>query len=82
MLGPELGRVGREVARVKVVRVHVQPDSGFRHDEAGFMPFSVGPMNCMGKTLAMQEMQMVLCVVLSLQQFAGTARTDLRPTYS
>ena len=36
----------------------------FRHDEAGFIPFSVGPMNCVGKTLAMQEMRMVLCAVL------------------
>ncbi|KAM5537036.1 hypothetical protein V8D89_009365 [Ganoderma adspersum] len=37
---------------------------GFRHDEAGFMPFSVGPMNCVGKTLAMQEMRTVLCAFL------------------
>ena len=36
----------------------------FRHDEAGFMPFSVGPMNCVGKTLAMQEMRTVLCAFL------------------
>ena len=36
----------------------------FRHDEAGFIPFLIGPMNCVGKTLAMQEMRMVLCAVL------------------
>ncbi|PIL26706.1 cytochrome P450 [Ganoderma sinense ZZ0214-1] len=43
----------------------VSPSSPeFRHDEAGFIPFSVGPMNCVGKTLAMQEMRMVLCSVL------------------
>ena len=36
----------------------------FRHDEAGFMPFSSGPMNCVGKSLAMQEMKTVLCAFL------------------
>ena len=36
----------------------------FRHDEAGFIPFSIGPMNCVGKSLAMQEMKTVLCAVL------------------
>ena len=43
----------------------VSPTSpGFKHDEAGFIPFLIGPMNCVGKTLAMQEMRMVLCAVL------------------
>ena len=37
---------------------------GFKHDEAGFIPFSIGPMNCVGKTLAMQEMRTVLCAFL------------------
>ncbi len=34
------------------------------HNEAGFLPFSHGPMNCVGKTLAMQEMRMVVCELL------------------
>ncbi|KAI0687966.1 high nitrogen upregulated cytochrome P450 monooxygenase 2 [Cerioporus squamosus] len=38
------------------------------HNEAGFLPFSHGPMNCVGKTLAMQEMRMVVCALL--QRFA------------
>ena len=43
----------------------VSPSSTeFRHDDAGFMPFSVGPMNCVGKTLAMLEMRTVLCAFL------------------
>ena len=36
-------------------------DPAFRHDEAGFLPFSLGPMNCVGKALALQEMRMVVC---------------------
>ena len=34
------------------------------HDDAGFLPFSAGPMNCVGKTLAMQEIRMVACALL------------------
>ncbi|RPD52781.1 cytochrome P450 [Lentinus tigrinus ALCF2SS1-7] len=34
------------------------------HNETGFLPFSTGPMNCVGKTLAMQEMRMVVCALL------------------
>ena len=32
----------------------------FVHNEAAFTPFSVGPMNCPGKGLAMLEMHMVI----------------------
>ncbi|KAM5536745.1 hypothetical protein V8D89_009584 [Ganoderma adspersum] len=49
----------------------------FRHDEAGFIPFSIGPMNCVGKTLAMQEMRMVLCAVL--QKFRVRAEEGWDP---
>ncbi|KAH9937927.1 high nitrogen upregulated cytochrome P450 monooxygenase 2 [Epithele typhae] len=37
------------------------------HNESGFLPFSAGPMNCVGKALAMQEMRTV--VVALLQRF-------------
>ncbi|KAI1791471.1 high nitrogen upregulated cytochrome P450 monooxygenase 2 [Ganoderma leucocontextum] len=51
----------------------VSPSSPeFRHDEAGFIPFSSGPMNCVGKSLAMQEMRMVLCAFL--QKFRMRAK--------
>ena len=45
---------------------------GFRHDEAGFIPFSIGPMNCVGKTLAMQEMRTVVCALV--QRFTFSLR--------
>lgn len=31
------------------------------HNLNSFMPFSFGPSNCVGKTLAMKELRMVLC---------------------
>ena len=56
----------------------VSPSSPrFRHDESGFIPFSIGPMNCVGKTLAMQEMRMVLCAVL--QKFQVRAKEGWDP---
>ncbi|KAM5536735.1 hypothetical protein V8D89_009574 [Ganoderma adspersum] len=57
----------------------VSPSSPeFRHDEAGFIPFSSGPMNCVGKTLAMQEMRMVLCAVLQKFRIKAEEGWDLR----
>ena len=37
---------------------------GYAHNEAAFMPFSIGPMNCVGKALAMQEMRTVMCAIV------------------
>ncbi|KAK7690454.1 hypothetical protein QCA50_005552 [Cerrena zonata] len=36
-----------------------RPD-GFIHNTSAFIPFSIGPYNCVGKNLAMHEMRMVL----------------------
>ena len=44
-------------------------DPAFRHDEAGFLPFSLGPMNCVGKNLALQEIRMVACAVMQRLKF-------------
>ena len=36
----------------------------FVHNSDAFIPFSFGPANCVGKTLAMQEMRMVVCGIM------------------
>ncbi|KAI0641322.1 high nitrogen upregulated cytochrome P450 monooxygenase 2 [Trametes meyenii] len=36
----------------------------FIHNEAAFLPFSYGPMNCVGKNLAMLEMRVIVCAVM------------------
>ncbi|KAI0687969.1 high nitrogen upregulated cytochrome P450 monooxygenase 2 [Cerioporus squamosus] len=46
------------------------------HNEAGFLPFSHGPMNCVGKTLAMQEMRMVVCALLQRFRIRAGERFD------
>ncbi|KAJ7760753.1 cytochrome P450 [Mycena maculata] len=35
------------------------------HNTAAFIPFSVGPSNCVGRNLAYQEMRMVICTLVS-----------------
>ena len=35
--------------------------SEFRHNEAGLLSFSAGPLNCIGKALALLELRMVVC---------------------
>ena len=34
------------------------------HTPAAFLPFSVGPANCVGKGLALLEMRVVVCAVM------------------
>ena len=46
--------------------------AGYVHNEAAFIPFSYGPMNCVGKGLAMQEMRTAICAIL--QRFEVRAR--------
>ncbi|KAJ6468383.1 cytochrome P450 [Mycena sanguinolenta] len=40
-------------------------DHEFIHNTAAFIPFSVGPSNCVGRNLAYQEMRMVICTLIS-----------------
>ena len=37
---------------------------GFRHNLDAFVPFSHGPMNCVGKRLAHAEIRSVVCAIL------------------
>ena len=39
-------------------------DQPFVHNLQAFIPFSVGPANCVGKNLAMAEMRMVICLIM------------------
>ena len=36
----------------------------FKHDEGAFIPFSHGPMNCVGRALALQEIRTVVCALV------------------
>lgn len=53
-------------------------DAPFAHNDAAFTPFSHGPMNCVGKNLAMQEMRVVLCAVLQKYELRPRAGWDPR----
>ena len=48
------------------------------HNEAAFIPFSIGPMNCPGKGLAMQQMRTVVCALLQRFRFRLEEGWDLR----
>ena len=47
------------------------------HNEDAFIPFSVGPMNCVGKNLALVEMRVLVCVLL--QRFKFRLRQGWKP---
>jgi cytochrome P450 len=34
------------------------------HNASAFMPFSIGPANCAGKAMALQELRMVVCAIV------------------
>ncbi|TBU27634.1 high nitrogen upregulated cytochrome P450 monooxygenase 2 [Dichomitus squalens] len=57
---------------------HGTPDFQFVHNEAAFIPFSVGPMNCPGKGLAMQQMRTVVCALVQKFWFRLQAGWDPR----
>ena len=41
-----------------------KPIFEFKHNEGAFISFSWGPMNCVGKALALLEMRMLACAIL------------------
>ena len=47
------------------------------HNEGAFLAFSHGPMNCVGKGLAMQEIRTVVCALV--QQYEFRLRKDWDP---
>ncbi|GJE95941.1 cytochrome P450 [Phanerochaete sordida] len=49
---------------------------GFVHDARAFVPYSVGPMGCVGRDLAELEMRMVLCALVQKLQFAPAEGWD------
>ena len=42
----------------------VEFESEFVHNDGAFIPFSHGPMNCVGKGLAMLQMRVVVCALV------------------
>ena len=51
------------------------PPEGFTHAEHAFVPFSHGPMNCVGRAFALQEMRVVVCALVRHFEFG---RWELR----
>ena len=50
-------------------RFRVTADFQFVHNEAAFIPFSHGLMNCPGKGLAMQQIKTVVCALVQRFRF-------------
>ena len=56
-------------------------DETFVHSPAAFIPFSLGPANCPGRNLAMQQMRMAICLImqkLEIRFAAGCSHDDLK----
>ena len=56
------------------------PPADFKlvHNDAAFMPFSSGPLNCVGRGLAMQEIRMVVCALVQRFRFRLKEGWDVR----
>ena len=50
-----------------------------KHEPAAFIPFSLGPANCVGKNLAMQEMRTVICRIMQRLNFRFADGYDPQP---
>lgn len=58
------------------------PESpSYKSDEIanGYLPFSLGPRNCIGKTFAMQEFKIFIAMVLSSFKIENLKKTELIP---
>ena len=62
----------------RVLGTEKDEDGEFVHDERAFVPFSYGPMNCVGKGLAMQEIRMVVCALVQRFRFRLKEGWDVR----
>lgn len=58
-------------------RLEVMPIRKGTHNSAAFMPFSYGPTVCVGKNLALLEMRMVACWLLSRFTMRPAKGTEL-----
>jgi len=51
-------------------------DSNLKHDSQAFIPFGIGPRNCIGQRFAMFEIKLCLLTVLSKFRFELTSTTE------
>ncbi|EJF61644.1 cytochrome P450 [Dichomitus squalens LYAD-421 SS1] len=72
------GQVALEDARPPPSSTLKPTSSKFAHEEIAFIPFSAGPMNCVGRGFAMQEMRMVLCALAQRFRFRPREGWDIR----
>ena len=56
---------------------------GFVHNEQAFIPFSYGPMNCVGKNLALHEIRTVVCALVQRfrVRWAGAGREGMETDF-
>ena len=54
--------------------------AGFTHNEHAFLPFSHGPLNCVGKNLAMHEMRIVVAGLVQRFHFKAGASWPVKPS--
>ena len=53
------------------------PDSDIKPNQYAFMPFVMGPRNCVGMRFAMEEMKIALCTIVKNFRFFPVPETPV-----
>jgi cytochrome P450 len=57
--------------------ITIEAPAEFIHDTTAFIPFSLGPANCAGKSVALLELRGLMCFMVQKFNFKG--KEGLRP---
>lgn len=67
---------------IKIINERWNPENDERPNTFTYMPFGMGPRNCIGLRFAMEEMKIALCTLVKSLRFLPVAETPVSRTLS